>query len=136
VNVPPRGRKLAAVKDESAENGRGLAAKVQETIGKLELRPEDVALAELALQYAKTLDRCEAIAADARRVPFDPDTAEALEQLRKRVGAVTATSDLGPKILQALDALGATPKSRAQAPKATGKRAASPLAALRGGDAS
>lgn len=130
--MPPR-KRLTAVPEDKAENGRGLAAKVQETLDKLELRPEDTALAALAVQYARTLDRCEAIAADARRVPFDPDTAEALESLRKRVGAVTATSDLGPKILAALDALGATPKSRAASPKAAGKRAGSALQSMRSG---
>lgn len=131
--MPPRKRTLTAIKDEKAENPRGLAAKVQETLDKLELRPEDTALAALALQYARTLDRCEAIAADARRVPFDEDTADALDTLKRRVGAVVATSDLGPKILAALDALGATPKARAQAPKVQGKRAASALQAMRGG---
>lgn len=131
--MPPRGRKLAAVPEKAAEKTAGLAAKVQETLDKLELRPEDAALAALALEYGRTVDRAAAIAAQAAKIPFDPDTAEAVEQLRKRVTAHATMADLGPKILAVLDALGATPKARAQSPKATGKRAASALQAMRGG---
>lgn len=127
-----RSRKLASVPDEAAENKRGLAAKVTETIEKLTLAPEDVAVAALAVQYARTLDRCEAIAADARKMPFDPDSVEALDQLKKRVAAVTATSDLGPKLLAALDALGATPKARAAKGTPAPSSGSSRLAALRG----
>jgi ribonuclease D len=131
-DVAGRSRKLASVPDEAAENARGLAAKVIETIGKLKLAPEDAALSALAVQYARTLDRCEAIAADARRMPFDPESADALEQLRKRVSAVAATSDLGPKLLASLDALGATPKARAAKGSPAPSAGSSRLSALRG----
>lgn len=130
--VPPRKRNLAAVPGDAQET-RGLIGKVEETLGKLPLQPEDAALAELARQYARTVDRAAAIAADAARIPFDPDSAEAVEQLRKRVAAHTTMSDLGPKLLAALDALGATPKARAVVGKPAPAGSASKLAALRGG---
>lgn len=130
--VPPRKRNLAAVPGSSAET-RGLAAKVEETLEKLDLAPEDAAVSALAVQYARTIDRAAAIAADAARVPFDPDTAEAVEQLRKRVAAHTTMSDLGPKLLAALEALQATPRARATAGKPAPAGGKSRLAALRGG---
>lgn len=60
---------------------------VVEAIGKLALAPEDVAAAALAVRYAAEID-----AAD--------DRAEAMEKL-------------GPKLLATLEAIGATPRSRA-----------------------
>lgn len=131
--MPPRTRKLAAVSDESAQNERKLAPAVDETLGNLDLSPQDAALARLAQQYARTIDQAAAIAAQAARLPFDPDTAEAVEQLRKRVSAQVTMADLGPKLLAALDALQATPKSRAQAGKPAPAGTKSKLSALRAG---
>src|SRR5690606_34551160 len=82
-----RPRKLKAVPDEPVGNDRKLTPAIEETLASLELRPEDAGIARLALQYARTIDRAEAIAAQAAKLPFDPDTAEAVEQLRKRVSA-------------------------------------------------
>jgi hypothetical protein len=122
--------------EESAGNDRKLTPAVEETLGTLQLAPEDAAVARLALSYARTIDQAAAIAALAAKLPFDPDTAEAVEQLRKRVSAQATMGDLGPKLLAALDALGATPKARASAGKTPPAGAAvSKLAALRGGAA-
>jgi len=126
-----RSRKLAAVPDEPVGNDRKMAPAVEETLASLELRPEDAGLARLAMSYARTIDRAEAIAAQAAKLPFDPDTAEAVEQLRKRVSAQVTMADLGPKLLAALDALGATPKARKDAGKTPSSSAKSRLAALR-----
>lgn len=125
----PRTRKLAAVPDEKRG---GLAAKVEETLQNVVSPPEDTALRALALEYARTIDRAAAIAADVAKVPFDPESADAIEQLRKRVTAHATMADLGPKLLQALDALGATPKARAAAGKPAPPAGPSKLAALRG----
>jgi hypothetical protein len=65
-----------------------IAPAVHEAIGQLPLRPEDHAAATLAQRYAAAIDDAD-----------DPQ----------------ATLDaLGPKLLATLDALGATPKARAQ----------------------
>lgn len=109
----------------------GLAGKVAETLGNLTLRPEDAALAALAVEYAQTIDRAHIIAARAAKIPFDPDSAEEVKRLAQRVSAQATMGDLGPKLLAVLDALGATPKARAQSPKPAGKSGPSALDALR-----
>lgn len=131
--MPGRSRKLAAVPEDSAGDERKLTPAVEESLGKLVLAPEDAALARLALTYARVMDGAAAIAAQAARIPFDPDSAEAVEQLRKRVSAQVTASDLGPKLLAALDALGATPKARSSASKPPTAGGKSKLAALRQG---
>lgn len=125
--MPPR-KRAAAVTESPA----GLAVKVAETLEKLTLRPEDAALAELAQEYARTIDRAHIIAARAAKIPFDPDSAEEVKRLAQRVSAQATMGDLGPKLLAALDALGATPKARSQSPKPVGKSGPSALDALRG----
>lgn len=108
-----------------------MTAKVAETVGKLTLAPEDVALAALAVEYARTIDRAAAIAADAAKVEVTEETADVLDALRKRVAAHAAVSDLGPKLLAALTALGATPRARAAVGKPAPPAGPSRLAALR-----
>jgi hypothetical protein len=129
--VPPRGRKLTAVPDESKVGP--LTAAVLETLGKVELRPEDAAIQALAEAYARTMDRAAAIAARAAALPPDPDVMEELDRLRKRVSAQVTMSDLGPKLQAALDALGATPKARATMGKPNPVTGKSRLTAMRGG---
>lgn len=133
VAMPGRSRKLAAVPAETASTERKLVPAVEETLSNLVLDPGDAALSRLAMQYARTIDQAAAIAAQAARIPFDPDSAEAVEQLRKRVSAQVTMSDLGPKLLAALDALGATPKARASSSKPQAAGGKSKLAALRAG---
>ena len=108
--MPPRGRKLASVPDESTVGT--MLAGVRETVGKLELRPEDAAVRVLAEEYAATMDRAASIAARLAKLPPDPDFVEELTRLRQRVSAQVTMSDLGPKLLATLDALGATPDER------------------------
>lgn len=111
-----------------------LAGSVRESLGHLELRPEDAGIARLAVEYAETMDRAAKLAADLADVPYDPDTAQMVARLRARVEAHAVMADLGPKLQAALDALGATPKSRAQVLKPTsGGTGASKLTQLRGG---
>ena len=131
--MPPR-RRLESVKsDEKSGDTAALAAKVAETLGALTLQPEDSALAAVAMEYARTIDRAAAIAARAAKLPPDPDIAEELANLRKRVSAQVTMSDLGPKLVAALDALTATPKARAAQGKPAGGNGPSRLAAMRSG---
>jgi hypothetical protein len=127
--VAPRGRKLAAVPDEKTSGP--MLAGVRETLDRLDLKPEDAALKVLAAEYAATMDRAAAIAARLAKLPPDPDFAEELQRLRQRVSAQVTVSDLGPKLLAALDALGATPKARSTAGKPAPAGQKSKLTGLR-----
>lgn len=121
------GRRLRAV--NGAIPGE-MAEKVAETLENLELRPEDAGLRALALRYAVTIDEARQLAEEAAALPYDEDTVAMVARLKTRVDAHTVMVDVGPKLLAALDALGATPKARS----ATGKpqpSGSSALAALR-----
>ena len=101
-----------------------LARSVGAALDAAKVRPEDRGTAELARRYAALID--EATPASKYRTPlraldraldmlatFEPLAAmEADEQLTKikdALGAHSVTSDLGPKLLAALVALGLTP---------------------------
>lgn len=110
---------------------------VKITLEALDLSGTDVAVASLALEYAKTMDRAASIAGHAAKLEEllsetdDPDLYEQVRALARRVAAHAAVSDIGPKLLAALDSLHATPKSRAALPRPPQLPANSPLAALR-----
>jgi len=129
--VPPRSRrKIAAVPDVPAG---GLARFVRETLEKLQLQPEDAAVSALAVEYAETIDNAAELAKAAEALPYDPDTAVMVARLKTRVDAHVVMVDLGPKLLAALDALGATPKARQVAGKPAPAGGKSKLTALREG---
>lgn len=107
---------------------------VRESVGNLELRPEDAGISALAVRFARTIDDAAELAELAAGMPYDPDTAVQLARLRQRVEAHTVMVEVGPKLQAALDALGATPKARAQVLKPAAPGASkSALSALRGG---
>lgn len=138
--MPPKPRPVAVVPGQGsaapADEPRGLAHQVHKTLSELDLRPEHAAIAALAVEFAKTMDRAAAIAAQAARiVPESEAAAEELERLRKRVAAHVVVVELGPKLQSALDALLATPKARAAAGK-TPSKPAGKLSALRAAGAS
>src|SRR5262245_61273110 len=82
-------------------------AAVEETIEALTLQPEDKAAVQLARKYATAIDEA------------DPeDRAEVLEKL-------------GPKMLTALESLGATPAARAKLKGGAPTRAQNRLEAIR-----
>ncbi|MEU7817070.1 hypothetical protein [Pseudonocardia sp. NPDC049154] len=112
--------------------GAKLTESVRETVEKLTLNPEDVAVAQLAVEYAETIERAADLAEEAANLPYDPDTAVMVARLKQRVEAHTVMADVGPKLLAALDALGATPKARAAAGKPAPASGGSALAKLRG----
>ena len=108
-----------------------MAAKVRETVDKLELQPEDAAVAALAVEYGETIDRAAELADAAGALPYDPDTAAMVARLKARVEAHAVMAELGPKLLAALDAIQATPKARAAAGKPAPAGGKSKLTALR-----
>lgn len=114
-----------------------IAPAVAESLAKLDLPLEDRAVSKLAELYAKELDVASAIAAKAEAVlravnkTGDVELMEAVTALRNRLTAKATLENIGPKLLAALEALGATPKARA----ATGRVKVTPgggkLAAIR-----
>lgn len=117
---------------------RLLAPAVTQALGAIELEAEDVAAQKLAERYAREIDQADAAAAHADKVlrafsaDADPDLFELVKALKAKLSARVAVSDLGPKLLAALDSLGATPKARAQRKGgAAGGKTNSKLAALR-----
>lgn len=104
--------------------------------------------AALALAYAEQIDQATHVtlpvakslrtieAAIATAVDADPElnagAQDAYDKVAAALSAVTVASDLGPKLLAALDALLLTPKARAAAGAAVaGATPASPLQSLR-----
>ncbi len=68
----------------------------------------------LARRYAALIEDAAGVAEELERLrPEDETTAAAVARLKARVDAQAVASDLGPKLLAALTALGMTPASRA-----------------------
>lgn len=120
---------------ELASTDRQLAPAVLEALDGLDLAPEDAALSKLAEKYAREVDGAQAAAAQAdkvlREIDDDPDTAELVGALRAKLGARTALENLGPKLLAALESLGASPKARAGLGKGGASSGGGKLAQLR-----
>jgi hypothetical protein len=103
----------------------------------------DVGAEQLALVYAGLIDAPAPAAKYTKPLALlrracgahdDPDAMDAYRAIRDALGAHSVASDLGPKLLAALDALGLTPKARAAGGKgASGgqSRPADPLDELR-----
>ncbi len=100
-----------------------LVRALRESVAAMELTDRDKAVIELAETYAWRIHETQAIARDlaecaldARMDPDicgDPDVRRRLADLAKRVESVTVLADLGPKLLAALESLGASPKAAA-----------------------
>lgn len=80
--------------------------------------PVDVAVAELAITYAKAIDQAEVVAASLAKVmrevaELDVDVYDKLLPLAVRIERTAVLASLGPKLLAAMDALLITPKARA-----------------------
>jgi hypothetical protein len=85
----------------------------------------DRAALDLALSYARLIDDAapatalaKALDTVAPHIPADPATADAWRKITAALAEHSAASDLGPKLLAALDALLLTPRARAAAKKA------------------
>ena len=88
---------------------------VREAVAATKPANEDLGTVRLALSYARAIDTAASIAAELDTFPAidDEDALLRLSKLAAKVHEQTVLSDLGPKLLVTLDALGATPKARA-----------------------
>lgn len=122
---------------------RSLLVAVQATLAALPAtNPEDIAAHRLAEIYARQLDDAKHIGRAADKVlanvrkdlGTDIDLLEQVQALRNKLTERGAVENLGPKLLQVLDALAATPKARLAAKGGgphSGSREGSKLAAVR-----
>lgn len=77
------------------------------------LRPEDAAAAKLAKRYARLIDTAAELAFGLEDLATEhPDHEAMVEALLAKIHGSLTLDRLGPKLLAALDAIGATPKSR------------------------
>lgn len=91
-----------------------MASAVAEMLAAVTREPEDAALVRLVERYAKTIDDAAEIADQAALIePEDENQARRLQALSRRVEHQAVLAELGPKLLAALESLGASPKVRA-----------------------
>ena len=102
-----------------------------------QLTAVDAAALQLARRYAAAIDDAHQVAAALDAVePEDDDMRARVAALAARVDAITTLDRLGPKLLAALDALGATPRGRAALKPSAGGAGRGKLAAVRNSRAS
>lgn len=112
-------------------------ASVEATLIELDLAGADTALVRLTRELAATLDAGDELADHVERAwealnPEDIDGRKRLALIEAKLTQRATLSDLGPKLLAALTALGATPAARAQRRGGGGdRRGPSGLDALR-----
>lgn len=91
--------------------------------------PQDAAVKRLARRYAAAIDDAALIAAGLEALRGeDPET---IAVLAAKVQAQEVLLKLGPKLLDALEALGATPRARSRVAKGGASGPVGKLAALR-----
>lgn len=100
------------------------------------LSPQDAALRALARRYACDIDEAPVVALDAQRVeedlmrhrqgPIDPALLDRVRRVHTRIEQTTVLAALGPKLNQALNDLGMTPKSRSAVGKPASDNASAP----------
>lgn len=114
-----------------------VAPAVAETLDDLDVGAGDAAAVRLVERYAAALDRAAAAEAHADKVlaavrgTGDDDVEAAVSALKAKVSAVATLENVGPKLLAALESLGATPKARGELGKGGGARGGGKLEALR-----
>lgn len=98
-----------------------VSSALAETLDGLDVTAADSAAVKLAERYAASLDQASGMQAAAdrvlRAVDGDEELTELVSALRQKVTAQGITERVGPKLLEVLDALGATPKGRARLPR-------------------
>lgn len=104
---------------------------VTETVNHLDLDAVDAAAVKLAQRYAAAIDAAARIAADLDDLSDDESLAKRVAALAAKVEAQCVLDRLGPKLLEALEALGATPRARASRKGGASAPAQGRLAALR-----
>jgi hypothetical protein len=93
---------------------------VAAAISKAKIKPEDAGTVALAKRYAALIDEATPRSAYAEHIrkikvalsPLDDDAEKALTKIADALAAHSVASDLGPKLLAALTALGLTPAAR------------------------
>lgn len=94
---------------------------VRRSLTTAKLPPADAGTVALARQYAALIDAAEPSAALARAIatvetrifPAEPAVHEAWRRVTTALSEHTVSSDLGPKLLAALESLGLSPRARA-----------------------
>lgn len=108
--MPGRSRRL---RDASELILPDVAAAVAELERAGRIRPEDAAAVKLAKRYARLIDSATELATELDDLATEHPGHEAMvEALLARIHGALTLDRLGPKLLAALDAIGATPKSR------------------------
>jgi len=120
---------------------RSLKTAVRASLRDVKTSEIDRGVTELALTYAGLIDEAtpaskyrEPLELLASVLPGDPKVTAALSKIVDALGRHSVASDLGPKLLATLDALGLTPRARAALTKGAGtgvQRDGSPLDELR-----
>lgn len=113
-----------------------LAPAVEETLAALEPGQVDTAAVRLAQRYARDIDEASLITADLEPVlrdvmALDPALHDRLLKLAVRIERTAVLASLGPKLLAALEQLGATPAARARVKGGGGNAGPSRLGQLR-----
>lgn len=98
-----------------------LAADLADALEAATLRPEDGATQALAIKYATLIDEAAPAAKYANALAWltgqqaadDDARARYVDIIRAALAEHSVMSDLGPKLLAALDALGMSPRARA-----------------------
>lgn len=118
-----------------------VAAVTTALAGRTAVDDRDAGVEQLALGYAGLIDDAagaarytKALAAIRRacRAACDPDVDDAFDKVCDALSAHSVASDLGPKLLSALDALGLTAKARhAGGKEGSGAEPADPIDELR-----
>jgi hypothetical protein len=103
--------------------------------GRTAVDGRDAGAEQLALVYAGLIDAPAPAAKYTKPLALirracgaydDPDAMDAYRAIRDALGAHSVASDLGPKLLTTLDALGLTPKARAAGKGGSGDQPARP----------
>jgi hypothetical protein len=80
----------------------------------VQILARDQTTAALAKRYAMLIDEAELLAAELDAIELtDESTAQTVARLAARIQVYTVVSDLGPKLLATLGALGMHPQARA-----------------------
>jgi len=113
-----------------------LAPAVEQTLAALQPDTVDAAAVRLAQRYARDIDEASLITASLEPVlrelmALDPKLHDRLLPLAVRIERTAVLASLGPKLLAALEQLGATPAARARVKTGGGDAGPNRLKALR-----
>lgn len=116
------------VTDSDVTAGDSLEAAVRAAVEAAPVRPQDAGAVALVYRYAALIDEATPTSVYARHVrnvaraldQADEDAVESMRKIEDALGAHSVASDLGPKLLAALTALGLTLAGRGAGGKVGG----------------